>query len=108
MRIALEPEQVAINWRMWHNRIEHASVLPPAEGSWATVYWSIQNGYFTDSMGQQTTGAYGTAVMFVANDSGPVTLSVGAVLSTMKPEAPEVPLVPEVDYGVWDYLQHNS
>ncbi len=57
---------------------QYASVQPPAEGSWSMVYWSIQNGYFTDYLGQQTTSATGTSVMFVANGSGPVTLSIGA------------------------------
>ncbi len=55
-----------------------ASVEPPAEGAWESVWWSITNGKFVDQFGVESTSAQGSEVMFIANTTSPVTLSAFA------------------------------
>jgi hypothetical protein len=56
------------------------SVQPPANGStWLGVEWEITGGHFWDPWGGQYTTAYAETVEFVADGSGPVTLTVSGV-----------------------------
>ncbi|HEX6095330.1 MAG TPA: hypothetical protein VF432_03315 [Thermoanaerobaculia bacterium] len=59
-------------------RPAEASVLPPAEGSWVSVSWSITNGGFVDANGNPVMFPSGETVRFYGNGSGPVTLSAYA------------------------------
>lgn len=58
-------------------------MLPPAEGSWSTVSWSILGGSFVDEYGNPISGpAVGESVRFIANSSDPVTLFATAAHSS--------------------------
>jgi len=56
-----------------------ASILPPAEGTWQIVSWSIMGGSFVDANGNPVQYPSGETVRFYANSSSePVRLSVSA------------------------------
>jgi hypothetical protein len=64
---AFEPEQVAINWRIWHNRVEHSSVFlstgPVAYGPLYLVRntaWRISR----DGVGRDGEGSPGVSSLF--------------------------------------------
>jgi hypothetical protein len=55
-----------------------ASILPPAEGTWQMVSWSILGGGFLDANNNPVNYPTGETVRFYANGSDPVTLFVSA------------------------------
>ncbi|HYH08508.1 MAG TPA: hypothetical protein VEK11_15740, partial [Thermoanaerobaculia bacterium] len=82
-----------------------ASVEPPSSGAWASISWTITNGYFVDPMnGSQTSTASGSPVTFHADQTGPVTLEVTTMdwyMCTPPPASAQVAVTNILPPRIW-------